>query len=93
MLRVAAQACPCMVLSREPCRNDGFVDECYHFPLLTFFKVLYKMTTSATNNHIFHTLFPQRLVVQVMHMQMLFAPAQNALTIIMREKLLPFNLP
>jgi len=51
------------------------------------------MTTPATDNHILHTLFPQRLVVQMMHMQMLFTPTQNALAIVMGEKLLPFNLP
>ena len=55
--------------------------------------MLYKMTTPAANNHILHALIPQRLVVQVMHMQMLFAPAQNALAIVMGEKLLPLNLP
>ena len=56
-------------------------------------EVLYKMTTPAANNNILHTLIPQRLVVQVMHMQMLLAPAQNALTIVMGEKPLPLNLP
>ena len=68
-----------------------------YFLLLTSYflllKVLYKMTTPAANNHILHTLIPQRLVVQVMHMQMFFAPAQNALAIVMGEKLLPLNMP
>ena len=67
------------------------------FSLLTsnflLLKVFYKMTTPAANNNILHTLIPQRLIVQVMHMQMRFAPAQNALTIVMSEKLLPLNLP
>ncbi len=55
--------------------------------------MLYKMTTPAANDHILHAFVPQRLVVQVMHMQMRFAPAQNALAIVMGEKLLPLNLP
>ena len=56
-------------------------------------KVLNKMTTPAANNHILHALIPQRLVVQVVNVQMLFAPTQNALAIVMGEKLLPLNLP
>ena len=56
-------------------------------------KVFYKMTTPAANNHILHALIPQRLVVQMVNVQMRFAPAQNALAIVMREKLLPLNLP
>ena len=56
-------------------------------------KVLNKMTTPAANNHIIHALIPQRLVVQVVNVQMRFAPAQNALAIVMGEKLLPLNLP
>ena len=55
--------------------------------------MLYKMTTPAANNHILHAFIPQRLVVQVVNVQMRFASAQNALAIVMREKLLPFNLP
>ncbi|MCY3869341.1 MAG: hypothetical protein OXG87_07260 [Gemmatimonadetes bacterium] len=51
------------------------------------------MTTPAANNHILYTLIPQRLVVQMVNVQMLFAPAQNALAIVMGKKLLPFNLP
>ncbi len=55
--------------------------------------MLYKMTTPAANDNIFHALIPQRLVVQMVDVQMLFAPAQNALAIVMGEKLLPLNLP
>ena len=62
-------------------------------PYILLLEVLYKMTTPAANDNILHTLIPQRLVVQVMHMQMLLAPAQNALTIVMDEKPLPLNLP
>ena len=62
-------------------------------PYILLLEVLYKMTTPAANDNILHTLIPQRLVVQVMHMQMLLAPAQNALTIVMGEKPLPLNLP
>ena len=57
------------------------------------FKVLNKMTAPAANNHILHPLIPQRLIVQMVNVQMLFAPAQNALAIVMGEKLLPLNLP
>ncbi len=60
---------------------------------LTFFKMLNKMTTPATDNHILHALIPQRLVVQMVDVQMLFTSAQNALAIVMGEKLLPLNLP
>ena len=60
---------------------------------LTFFTVFDKMTPPTANNNIFHALFPQRLIVQVVDVQMFFAPAQNALAIVMREKLLPLNLP
>ena len=56
-------------------------------------KVLYKMTTPATDNHILHALISQRLVVQMVNVQMRFTPAQNALAIVMGEKLLPLNLP
>ena len=59
----------------------------------SLFQVLYKMTTPATNNHILYTLIPQCLVVQMVDVQMLFTPTQNALAIVMCEKLLPLNLP
>ncbi len=57
------------------------------------FHVFDKMTPPTANENIFHALFAQGLIVQVVDMQMFFASAQNALAIVMREKFLPFDLP
>ena len=61
-----------------------------HFSLLL---VRQKMTPSAIHEHIFHALFAQGLIVQVVDVQMFFAAAQGALAIVVGEEFSPFDLP